>query len=37
LKDGGDSQAVLDALPDGFSGFVARGLDRHPLWGLTPD
>ncbi|MFZ9962486.1 MAG: 4-(cytidine 5'-diphospho)-2-C-methyl-D-erythritol kinase [Burkholderiales bacterium] len=37
LEEGRDARAVLDALPDGFSGFVARGLDRHPLWGLTPD
>jgi 4-diphosphocytidyl-2-C-methyl-D-erythritol kinase len=37
LEEGRDARAVLGALPDGFSGFVARGLDRHPLWGLTPD
>lgn len=31
-----DSEAqaarVLSELPDGMRGFVARGLDRHPLW-----
>jgi len=27
------AQAVIDALPEGMKGFVARGLDRHPLRG----
>jgi len=26
-----EAQAVIDALPEGMQGFVARGLDRHPL------
>ena len=25
------AQAVIDALPEGMKGFIARGLDRHPL------
>jgi len=26
------AQRVLSALPADLRGFVARGLDRHPLW-----
>jgi 4-diphosphocytidyl-2-C-methyl-D-erythritol kinase len=35
----GERQArqVLEALPAGMRGFVARGLDRHPLHGLATD
>jgi 4-diphosphocytidyl-2-C-methyl-D-erythritol kinase len=29
------AQAVLARLPEGMSGFVARGLQRHPLHGLA--
>jgi 4-diphosphocytidyl-2-C-methyl-D-erythritol kinase len=29
------ARKVFDALPPGMSGFVARGLDRHPLWHLA--
>ncbi len=36
FPDGPAAAAALDALPDGPGGFVARGLDRHPLLGLTP-
>jgi 4-diphosphocytidyl-2-C-methyl-D-erythritol kinase len=31
----GDARAVLSELPAGMSGFVAQGLDRHPLWALA--
>lgn len=27
------ARSVLATLPESMSGFVARGLDRHPLWG----
>lgn len=27
----GRAQQVIDALPEGMTGFIARGLDRHPL------
>ena len=30
-----EANAVLAALPAGMNGFVARGLDRHPLYKLT--
>jgi 4-diphosphocytidyl-2-C-methyl-D-erythritol kinase len=30
-----EARSVLDKLPDGMNGFGARGLDRHPLHGLT--
>ena len=30
-----DARAVLSDLPPGMSGFVAQGLDRHPLWALA--
>ena len=26
-----EAQAVIDALPEGMKGFIARGLDKHPL------
>ena len=26
-----DAEAVMEALPEGMKGFIARGLDRHPL------
>jgi 4-diphosphocytidyl-2-C-methyl-D-erythritol kinase len=29
------AQGVLDQLPSTMKGFVARGLDRHPLWELV--
>jgi 4-diphosphocytidyl-2-C-methyl-D-erythritol kinase len=29
------ARQVLDRLPAAMSGFVARGLDRHPLWNLA--
>lgn len=29
------ARAVLDQLPSTMKGFVARGLDRHPLWELA--
>jgi 4-diphosphocytidyl-2-C-methyl-D-erythritol kinase len=28
------ARAVLDSLPQTMRGFVARGLDRHPLWSM---
>jgi 4-diphosphocytidyl-2-C-methyl-D-erythritol kinase len=31
----GAAQDVLEQLPADMSGFVARGLDRHPLWDLV--
>jgi 4-diphosphocytidyl-2-C-methyl-D-erythritol kinase len=31
----GDARAVMSKLPPEMSGFVARGLDRHPLWALA--
>lgn len=31
FADRGSAQAALDGLPPGWSGFVARGLDRSPL------
>jgi 4-diphosphocytidyl-2-C-methyl-D-erythritol kinase len=31
----GDARAVFSELPPGMSGFVAQGLDRHPLWALA--
>jgi 4-diphosphocytidyl-2-C-methyl-D-erythritol kinase len=30
-----DAAAVQAALPSGMSGFVTRGLDRHPLYDWT--
>ena len=34
--DSGEAaQGVLAQLPPDMSGFVARGLDRHPLWDLV--
>ncbi|HEX2649138.1 MAG TPA: 4-(cytidine 5'-diphospho)-2-C-methyl-D-erythritol kinase [Burkholderiales bacterium] len=32
-----EAAAVLRALPAGLRGFVARGLDRHPLYALVND
>lgn len=29
------ARAVFEALPPDMAGFVARGLDRHPLWDLV--
>ena len=29
------ARAVLNQLPAGMSGFVARGLDKHPLWAMV--
>jgi 4-diphosphocytidyl-2-C-methyl-D-erythritol kinase len=29
-----EARAVMDRLPPTMSGFVARGLDRHPLWAM---
>jgi 4-diphosphocytidyl-2-C-methyl-D-erythritol kinase len=31
-----EASAVLSSLPAGMQGFVARGLDSHPLWQLAP-
>ncbi len=30
-----DARAVLARLPRGMNGFVARGLDRHPMYDLA--
>lgn len=30
-----EARAVFARRPDGMNGFVARGLDQHPLWGFT--
>lgn len=30
-----EARAVFARRPDGMNGFVARGLDRHPLWGFA--
>ena len=32
----GEAQRVLQALPAKMRGFIARGLDRHPLYGEAP-
>jgi 4-diphosphocytidyl-2-C-methyl-D-erythritol kinase len=29
-----EARVVLDRLPPTMRGFVARGLDRHPLWAM---
>lgn len=31
VRDAEEGRAIVARLPDGFSGFVARGLNRHPL------
>lgn len=33
FENRGEAQGVIDALPEGMQGFIARGLDRHPLGG----
>ncbi|MFZ5555136.1 MAG: 4-(cytidine 5'-diphospho)-2-C-methyl-D-erythritol kinase [Pseudomonadota bacterium] len=35
FDDEREARRVLDARPDGIGGFVARGLDSHPLHGLA--
>jgi 4-diphosphocytidyl-2-C-methyl-D-erythritol kinase len=31
FEDRGAAQRVIDELPEGMKGFIARGLDRHPM------
>lgn len=37
FKDQSEAAAVLRELPPGLRGFVARGLDRHPLYELVEE
>jgi 4-diphosphocytidyl-2-C-methyl-D-erythritol kinase len=37
FKDQSEAAAVLRELPSGLRGFVARGLDRHPLYELVEE
>lgn len=35
VNDEAQARAIIDALPQDMRGFVARGLDRHPLYSLA--
>jgi 4-diphosphocytidyl-2-C-methyl-D-erythritol kinase len=37
VKNQADAQNILQQAPSGWCGFVAKGLDRHPLYELTAD